>query len=406
MIRLTAVLVALATTACGTPVPRINLDMSNGSEQSCGGSCSDVDLPCDAVMSIRIVDPDDPYNPDKRYLDQCVRVLPDKAYDACSLHTVNLDQTALPVQDLEVQIAVFAGAALAVDPENGDPVCPDVMYSAANGFPVQYGAVPALGGRAYYHPGDEIVRVVLGCTDQSAMNAGVACNNPKNSVLTATVTDFETRVPVLGGPGGVADLLTVSIGEPHSFDGGFVLNPTDAIPLRLDGEEEFPKWSAANAQTFTKYACVQVREDVPQSVATLRCLRAGDPLPPLEGIRLQKSRLQTILGTLGVSPSEFPSEGLTIGIVVDAQFNGVENYVVAAMPATAGAVGGTVTYLSGGPGAPIDMTSKNGIFVSRDAPFGTIFSARGQTQMTPAVGGLVAGKVTFVVISPMIGEDR
>ena len=67
-----------------------------------------------------------------------------------------------------------------------------------------------------------------------------------------------------------------------------------------------------------------------------------------------------------------------------------------------GGPAGTVTYLSATDGAPpLNSTSKNGIFISRDAPFGTIFSARGPAQMAPAVGGLVAGKVTFVLISPM-----
>jgi hypothetical protein len=43
-------------------------------------------------------------------------------------------------------------------------------------------------------------------------------------------------------------------------------------------------------------------------------------------------------------------------------------------------------------------TSKTGIFVSRDAPFGTMFSATGMKPTVPAVGGLVAGKVTIVIV--------
>src|SRR5262249_16366500 len=202
------------------PGAQLNLELARGKEQPCPANCEDVPLPCDAVMSIRVVDPDDPFNPATRYLSQCEKVKADKNVDICSLKAINLDPVPLPVKDLEVQIAVFAGATLAIDPETNDPVCPDVHYSSANGFPIEYDVVPALGGQAYYHPGDEIVTVVLGCTDLSAMRSGVSCTNPADGKLTATVSDFDTRVPVSVGPSGRADHLFVSIGEPHSFDGG------------------------------------------------------------------------------------------------------------------------------------------------------------------------------------------
>src|SRR5262249_43099045 len=238
----------------------------------------------------------------------------------------NLEPVSLPVRDLEVQIAVFAGATLTVDPESGDPVCPDVHYSASNGFPFpfEHDVLPVLGGRAYYHPGDSEVRVVLGCTDLSAMQSGLSCTRSEQGKLTAKVLDFESRVPVSGGPNGVADHLFVSVGEPHAFDGGFVLNPADAIALHLDGQE-MPAWSAPGWQMFSQYACVEVLEDVPQAVATLRCIQASPSLPRLEGMRVLKNRVQTVLTSLGMPPSEFPSEGLTIGIVLDAQYNTAEN---------------------------------------------------------------------------------
>ncbi|HEY6175357.1 MAG TPA: hypothetical protein VIX73_12960 [Kofleriaceae bacterium] len=404
-----AALVVVASSACGTPVPQIHITYSGGNEQQCADDCSKIPLPCDAVMSIRIVEPDDPDNPASRHLSQCERVNRDKNFDACSLNATNLDPVPLPVKDLEVQIAVFPGADLAIDPDTNGPICPDVRYSAANGFPIEYDVVPALGGRAYYHPGDQIVNVVLGCTDQSAPRAGVACTNPVDGQLTATVEDFDSRVPVSVGPGGVADHLFVSVGEPHSFDGGFVFNPGDGILLKL-ADHEIPEWSAPSDQKFAKYACVEVLEDVPQAVATLRCTQASDPLPRLQGMRIIKNRLTTILGSIGVPASEFPPEGITIGVVVDTQSVGVENFVVSATPGSVGVPGGTVTYMSTMDGdPPINMTSKNGIFISRDAPFGTIFSAHGQSgslQMAPAVGGLVAGKVTVVVIQPMIGASQ
>src|SRR5262249_18012261 len=157
-----------------------------------------------------------------------------------------------------------------------------------------------------------------------------------------------------------------------SFDGGFVLNPADALALHLD-DHEIPVWSAASDQKFGKYACVEVLEDIPQAVATLRCSQAADPLPELEGMLVQKNRLQTFLGSIGM-PTDFPPEGLTVGVVVDQLSNGVENFIVSATPASVGVPGGTVTYMKTMEGdPPTNMTSKNGIFISRDAPFGTIF---------------------------------
>ena len=413
MIRGAVALGALASAvagACGVPAPHIEIEYAQGMDQHCpgDGDCSAVLLPCDAVMSIRIVDPDDPYNPDKRHLSQCEPVKRDKGADACSINSINLAQVELPVRDLEVEIAVFPGAALAVDPQSGDPVCPDVHYNSTSGYPFPTGhdVIPAFGGKAYYHPGDTAVTVRLGCTDLSATHAGLACTNPTGGALTATVEEFDTRVPVSVGPSGDAEHLFVSVGEPHSFDGGFVLNPADAIALHLD-DHEVPVWSAPLSQTFDKYVCVEVLEDSPQAVATLRCILATDPLPRLTGFRVKKQLVMSALAALGMTGQPFPTEGMTIGVVLDGQDAGLSDYIVSATPASAGAPSGTVTYMNTGTtDPPITSTAQNGIFLSRDAPFGTVFSARGGTAMAPAVGGLVAGKITVVVISPMPGASH
>ena len=43
-------------------------------------------------------------------------------------------------------------------------------------------------------------------------------------------------------------------------------------------------------------------------------------------------------------------------------------------------------------------TSTSGIFVSRDAPYGTIFSAFVVNQAVNAIGGLVDGNATIVIL--------
>ena len=55
---------AIVLAACNTPSTRLTYEPSNGSSQSCGSSnCADVKIPCDAVVSIRVLNPEDPTAP-------------------------------------------------------------------------------------------------------------------------------------------------------------------------------------------------------------------------------------------------------------------------------------------------------------------------------------------------------
>jgi hypothetical protein len=89
----------------------------------------------------------------------------------------------------------------------------------------------------------------------------------------------------------------------------------------------------------------------------------------LRGVYLEKAELDDLVSALELG--SFPDEGLTLGIVVDEIGRPVEGAVVSASM-------GTVSYLLEQPDLP-DMfvtgaTSATGIFMSRDAPFGTQFS--------------------------------
>jgi hypothetical protein len=96
--------------ACSTPTPQIVLGLAGLPTQACPDDCANIPLPCDAVMSIRIVEPGaDPDDVNARYLDQCVPVLADPQKTICALNSVSLDSTLIPVRDLAVQIAVFPG---------------------------------------------------------------------------------------------------------------------------------------------------------------------------------------------------------------------------------------------------------------------------------------------------------
>jgi hypothetical protein len=378
---------ALAIAACGTPTPQLRLGLSGLRAQTCPSTdCTEVPMVCDAVMSIRMVDPADAT---KVMFKQCERVQPDRKTDMCSLRSVDLKTALIPVRELDVQIAVYPAARIPNDPDTGEPLCPDTLeFSAASGFPVEQASAPALGGHTYYHPGDETVDVTLGCTDLSAIND--ACTGTITDSVSASVIDFDTRLPVTVGPQGVADHLWVSVGEPHIVDGLYVLNPRDAVALRL-ADETRPTWRAPIALSFTKYACVEVLEDIAQTTPSLRCQQTvSGALPELGGMLLSRGTLQNIVKSLGLT--EFPDQGITIGMVVDSASNGAPGYTVAPNGT------GTVTYLSTTGGLGGSRTSESGIFVSSDAPFGTKFSASGPNATQPAIGGLVAGKVTIVVV--------
>jgi hypothetical protein len=391
-----AVPVALAACAawacaCSTPTPQIVLDLAGPPTQACPGDCASIPLPCDAVMSIRVVDPGaDPGDPNGRHLDQCVRVLPDKDNTICALNSVSLEPTPIPVHDLAVQIAVFPGSAVRVNPDNGKLVCPDVAYSTATGFPIEQAFAPVLGRQVFYHPGDTTVDVKLGCTDLSAAQAGAACHNPAAGAVTATVLGFDSQVPVPVGQGGTADSLFVWSGEPHIFAGSYLLQPADVVAMRLD-DNGTPHWTAELAQTFERYACVEVLEDIAQTVATLHCAPAADLPAELTGYWIRRETLQPILkmASAVLGDAVLPDSGLTIGVVVDGSAAGIGGVAVKTSSSA------HITYLAKD-GIGKDATFANGIFVSDDAPFGTTFSAPGAR---PVIGGLVAGKATIVVLT-------
>jgi hypothetical protein len=377
--------------ACSTPTPQIVLGLAGLPTQACPDDCAMITLPCDPVMSIRIVEPGaDPTDPKARYLDQCVQVLSDTNNTACALNSVSLDSTPVPVRELAVQVAVFPGSAVRVDPMSGKLVCPDVAYSQGNGFPIEAPFAPALGRQVFYHPGDATVDVKLGCTDVPTMQAGQTCHNPAAGAATATVLDFDSLVPVPVGPGGNADELFVWSGEPRVFDGRYVLGRPDLVAMKLD-DNGTSHWTGERTQSFKRYACVEVLEDVAQTTATLHCASVADPTTDLTGYWIRRDTLQPILKTAAavLGDSVVPDTGLTIGLVVDSTALGVAGVAVrTSSPAH-------ITYLSKS-GVGNDATFATGIFVSADAPFGTTFFVPGAR---PEIGGLVAGKATIVILT-------
>ena len=380
----------LALAACNTPTPRLQLVFAGSPSQACPSTtCGGVPMNCKTVMSIRIFDPADAASP---YVWQCVSVSPQQDNNMCALTGVDLVSTPIPVRDLEGQGALYPATEIPPDPtRKGELMCPTtVEYNDSTGFPVEQPVTPALGGRAFYHPGDETVVVTLGCTHLDAINESCAASSLVT--VTATIDDFDTRIPVTGGPDGLADRLWVSVGEPRVFDNMSVLGASDVRSLARSIDGPIPAWGGDIEYQFRKHACLEVLEIAGQTTATVRCTSVSlDPHLELHGVWMAKQRLDEILLALGTP--EFPAEGLTVGVVVDGAGNPVDGAVVSAS-------GSTVAYLSKQRDAFISgATSTTGIFISRDAAFGTVFSTGGPGQPTVSgIAGLVEGTVTIVIL--------
>ncbi len=382
-------LLLVALLACNTPAPSLRLALAGPPAQACPSTdCLEIPMSCATIMSIRIIDPADPSAP---FLSQCTEVPQDRKKDLCSLAVVELDKKALPIKTLEVQVAIYPRDAV-TDPATGAVTCPaDVKYDATKGFPVEQPNAPALGGRAFYHPGDEEIVVTLGCTDVMALNAA-ACLGANNTKITSTVLDFDTRIaasPALG------DRLSVAVGEPHELNGAFVLNPADARQLDRTVSGPIPAWGGDVDLSFTTGACAEVLEDGAQATTTLTCKKDITPIDhqlDVPGTRLARTSLSQILNALQLPV--FPDPGLTVGILVDYQNIPVPGFVVQATT-------GSVEYLSADRSTTVaGATTSNGIFVSTDAPYGTIFtsSGLGKNLEEPGLGGRVEGKVTIVIL--------
>src|SRR5262249_33557891 len=175
---------------CQDPPLPLRFRVTHGESGACFNSdtakvttCSAVTMLCSAVVSIRIYNPDDARSP---FIHVCKQLTGQP--NLCSIAGVDLPQPAQPFaeQTLEVEMTVYPLSELPIDPltnrplvdANGELVCPtDVKFDASTGFPVSAvepcvndesmgcPVYPAVGGRAFYHPGDPETIVDLGCID-------------------------------------------------------------------------------------------------------------------------------------------------------------------------------------------------------------------------------------------------
>lgn len=388
---------ALLFAACEPSPPSIHFRLDDSSVGQCPSSdCTGVSVTCRMWMGIRIIDPTKPLSP---YLDQCDEVPERQTQDICAIGGIDLKQQEVPVRDLEVQVALFPESMITKD-ENGEWVCPTTtQFDATTGFPIASDQTPAVGGRTFYHVGDDTIVVNLGCTDLTPIQA---CGSADQVAVAADVFDFDSALEFTGP-------MTVSVGEPISADPFHLLGPAQLTSLTFNPTQLVKKWRG-NISKFPSYACLAVLDDSPQSTTSVVCYDPNPtngnhldwPFPGDDtahvstGIRLSKAALDQMLAAQGLS--SFPPHGMTIGIVVDEDGTPMANQVVQTLPAGSG----TVNYFSADrTGIDLGMvTTESGAFVSLDAPFGTTF--RVNSTLAPVsvsrIGGRIDGKVTIVIL--------
>jgi hypothetical protein len=391
--------------ACDAPPLKIVYEVSGGAGQCkkpSGGSaesCLDVPMRCDAVLSLRIVDPGNPTIP---YVTVCKDVIADAPHDLCSIAAIDLPEgIVLPKKTLEIQVLVWPRDAV-TDPSTKmlDCLRNEVVFEAADGFPITTtpGAPsPAFGGHTYFHPGDTETVVTLGCTDPQSVNDSTCAGTP-DLVATSTVIDFDTRVPVSPDEG---DGLSVAVGTPEPSGTDHVLDALHLHQLPRVVRGPPPVWKASiNNFTVTDTACIAVLEDIPFPVTALHCVPTapGSHTLDIQGIRLTKPSLQQILNAVG----GLPASGMTIGIVVDQQNNALTGVPVSSP-------GAAIKYLTASRDALVAngmATTSSGVFVSLNADYGATFTATSGFKTATALAGRVMGKVTIALLqfSDVVGQ--
>ena len=390
-----AVFLALAALgSCGPAAGgfSIQLELSQGDEYRCPQpECSQIPLSCNAVLSLRIVDASDP---SLVYVSKCLPV--EHASDLCAIGQLDLGSTnAVPNKMVRVEVLVWPEVRVP------DLMCPsDVQFDAQN-MPEAVDPAPAIGGQTYFVPGSsDTVTVSLGCLDVTALD-DVACLAPGSVSVAADVDDFDSGIFI---PPATAANVTVSVGEPKARtnpttgDVEWDLEPADLTMLPQTVAGPVPAWKDPSVPiVFQRAACVQVLETGTQETPTITCHGADKNSTSLDlrAFRLLKASLAQAYSALRLPG--VPDSGLVVGMVVDTDGNPLAGASV--MPSA-----GSVQFLTEDRSGmdPGNVTTKSGMFVSRDVPFDATWTATdGHGNLpteSPLIGGLVVGKATVLWI--------
>ena len=350
-------------------------------------SCTAIPVSCDALVRLRIVDDAD----DSRvFFNECFP-LP-AGGDLCGLGGLQIPPgIEIPNQMVRIQLQVWSVDQL-IDPLHPErpPACPLAPEFDEQGLPLLDAPTPAVGGEIYFPVGkSEVAQLRLGCPDYDQLDTD-QCRNRQITVDAAVLVPGSWRsVNTIE-----AMNLDVRFGRPIQSDDGVWRLPlselTDLVPTD-DGEL---RWRKSVPGPIDGLRCLHVLQGEELTTAVATC---QDPvvLPaavlPMIGFRVERQQLEKLTLLQG----SFPTEGLVLGLVVDADNHPVAG--VAVTPST-----GTVIY----PNVTLDgleagATSVNGLFLSVGTPLltrGEAAGTDGSIADGSARGGQIAGHLTIVVV--------
>jgi hypothetical protein len=388
------VIVLALLAACGGDGDSVGLHLSwrtSGSMPCPAATCASMELLCDATVSVRIIDAEDPT---RIYVDRCLPL--DAAGDLCGLGALPIGGDQLPTTAVRVQVSIWPRDAV------GDQCPANVSYDL-QGLPQLLGNTPAIGGEQLTRLGDRDVELALACPNIDAL-ASEVCLAGRPVQVNAGVDDFAQGRSV---DATTADYLILSAGEPEPATAGepqWELVPTKLSQLVPEtGGRGDPTWTGVLDPAVQGVVCLEVlhrTEGTP--TATCRTMPSAVRTLELSGGYVDPALRGRVLTALGLAA--LPPEGLVVGRVVDRNGAPVPGVSVSAVPAA------TAVYISDD-GARIDAsiteTSASGLFVSDDAGPGTTWSVGGSSPApvpasTPAIGARIRGHLTVVEL--VLGE--
>jgi hypothetical protein len=409
-------LVAFATLvlgACDDSVQfRLRLEWqrrtSESSAQACpqlmdgSYSCSAIALSCDVQVRVRIIGATN----DETYYSDCFAILSNG--DACQLRGLPIEPRGIPNEMVRVQVIVWtideleaSGIPATELAETGG--CPVTTQFDSGGLPrlgvtpVQPGVrrepVPALGGETYFLVGQSpTATVTLGCPQYPSLDAPVCRDD--NLRLHATILDPEDFFSISRPD--EDDNFSLRYGVPQEKDGTYRVVGSQLSPaLDVSPEGDPLAWDGSLLVPPEELGCLVTDRSGP-TAGTIHCF---DTVIPEDGPMLATGymvdgSLQIRMRQIYMRP-DFPTAGMVLGVVVDADGQAVSGATVSA------GAGGTVIYPDLNFVGVRPSTDAKGLFLSDDAGFETAWTATASGNRTDdgtARGGRVQDHVTVVVV--------
>ncbi len=404
------VITALAI-GCGTPADlgpftiNYTLDVESGGCTS--SSCASYGMSCEAVLSIRITDPNTGavigQGPQAASL--CEPVMPSTTL--CGLENLPPGQIFfdLPPKVLRLEVAAWSADALsAAGFEDG--VCPEDDIFDLTGKPLAgYSPQPAFAGAAYFDAGSSETQadVPLACSNPGQLETLDCARAPLT--LRAEVMDIESPPSTAALTALPESLLVRAAAVRQGLIDERIFTEIDTglpTPLLDASAEDGVFTSLLDESAVPNPLCVVVLEQTAQATSTVICANNEiDERIDVNGALLQKIQLDQMLAAIDLQA--FPPEGLIVGRVFDLA--GTPLPGVSVFPNDAPEA--VIEYLNTNRDDTLgDRTFDNGYFIASGVPFGTEWSVStsGLIPVKVPTAGLVRNQLTLLPIRMQVDE--